>query len=190
MSDVAFWPPSRENKVHLYFHTHNLYSPPLMDIQWSFSLYIFLLFLFYSLIFFYSPVLIPLLVHPLTIPHPIFLPPTPISKRMSPAPSPHPTRSPHSLGPQVSWRLGDSLTEARIHSFLLYMCWGLITAGVCCLVGGSVSEQSCWSRLIETADLSTGSPSSSASSSFTLIQPQGSLASFHWVGANIFIWLF
>ena len=37
-----------------------------------------------------------------------------------------------------------------------------------------MSERSLGSRLIETAGPPTGSPSSSASSSFSLIQPQGS----------------
>jgi hypothetical protein len=43
---------------------------------------------------------------------------------------------------------------------------GLISADVCCLVGGSVSERFQGSRLVETAGLPTGSPSSSASSIF------------------------
>jgi hypothetical protein len=46
------------------------------------------------------------------------------------------------------------------------------------------------SRLIETAGPPTGSPSSSASSSFPLIQPQGPAASVHWLSVNICIWLF
>ena len=58
-------------------------------------------------------------------------------------------------------------------------------AGVCCLVGGPVSER-CWgSRLIETAGLPAGLASSSASYSFSLIQSQGSTASVHWLGANV-----
>ena len=43
------------------------------------------------------------------------------------------------------------------------------------------------SRLIETAGLPIGSPCSSASSSFFLIQPQGSAPSVHWLGVNICI---
>jgi hypothetical protein len=65
-----------------------------------------------------------------------------------------------------------------------------MSAGVCCLVGGSVSERSQGSRLIETAGPLTGSPSSSASSSFPLIQQQGLAASVHWLPANICTWLF
>jgi hypothetical protein len=67
---------------------------------------------------------------------------------------------------------------------------GLISAGVCCLVGGPVSERSLESRLVETTGSPAGSPSSSASSSFSLIQPQGSAASVHWLSTNISIWLF
>jgi hypothetical protein len=40
---------------------------------------------------------------------------------------------------------------------------GLISAGVCCLVGGPVFERSQGSRLIETAGPPTGLPFSSAS---------------------------
>ena len=58
----------------------------------------------------------------------------------------------------------------------------LFSAGVCCLVGGSVSERSRASRLVETAGLPMGSPSFS----FSLIQPQGSPASVHWLGVSIF----
>ena len=59
---------------------------------------------------------------------------------------------------------------------LYCMCvGGLISAGVCCLVGGSVSERSQGSRLVETAGLPIGLPSSPASSSFNqwidLIKP-------------------
>jgi hypothetical protein len=43
---------------------------------------------------------------------------------------------------------------------------GLISAGICCLVGGPVSERSQGSRLTETAGSPTGLASSSASSSF------------------------
>jgi len=50
---------------------------------------------------------------------------------------------------------------------------GLISAGVCCLVGEPVSERSQGSRLIDTADSPTGLPSSSTSSGFSLIQQRG-----------------
>ena len=62
---------------------------------------------------------------------------------------------------------------------------GLISAGVYCLVGGPVLERSQESRLIDTAGLPIGSPSSSDSFSLSLIQSQGSAASVHWLGANI-----
>jgi hypothetical protein len=67
---------------------------------------------------------------------------------------------------------------------------GLITTVVCCLVSGPVSERSLGSRFIEAAGLSTGLPSSLASSSFPLIQPQGSAASDHWLSVNICLWPF
>jgi hypothetical protein len=104
---------------------------------------------------------------------------------MYPTPSDFPTA-------QVSWRLGaSSLTEAKSFSPLLYMCQGLISAGVCCLVGGSVSKRSWGSRSVKTAGLPIGFPSSSASSSFSLIQPQGSGASVYSLGVNICIgWVF
>jgi hypothetical protein len=47
-----------------------------------------------------------------------------------------------------------------------------------------VSEQSQRSRLVEIARLPMGSLSTSSSSSFSLIQPQGSLASVHWLGVK------
>jgi hypothetical protein len=48
-----------------------------------------------------------------------------------------------------------------------------------------VSERSGESRLVETADLPIGSVSSSASSSLSLVQPQWSPASVHWLGVSI-----
>jgi hypothetical protein len=48
-----------------------------------------------------------------------------------------------------------------------------------------VSERSWGSRLVETAGPPTGLPSSSASFSLSLIQPQGSTASVLWLGVNI-----
>jgi hypothetical protein len=57
----------------------------------------------------------------------------------------------------------------------------LISAGIYCLVGVPVFERSQESRLIETACPPTGSPSFSASSSFSLIQPQGLGVSVSWV---------
>ena len=61
----------------------------------------------------------------------------------------------------------------------------IISAGVCCLVGGPVSESSQGFRLVETAGLPMGSPSSTTSSSLSLVQPQGSLTSVHWLGVSI-----
>ena len=55
-----------------------------------------------------------------------------------------------------------------------------ISTGICCVVGGPVFERSWRSRLIETAGSPTGLLSPSTSSSFLLIQPQGSEASVHW----------
>ena len=66
----------------------------------------------------------------------------------------------------------------------------LILAILCCLLVIPVSERSGGSRSIETAGPPRGLPSSSASSSFFLIQPQGSAASVRWLGENICIWLF
>jgi hypothetical protein len=136
-----------------------------------------LFILFYLLIFFYSPDFIPLPVHPLTVPHP-------------PPPSPrgchHPTRPlpPQSLGTQVSLGLGAfSLTKHRPGSPLLYVfeaSYQLVYASW--LVARCLRDP--WrSRLVET-----GLPIwSSASSSFSLIQPQGSAASVHWLGVGICI---
>jgi hypothetical protein len=125
-----------------------------------------------TFIFFY-----PILVCPPTVPPPNSL--LPVSKKMS---SPHrtPVMPSHSLGPQVSPGLGKSSpTEARPSSSLLYVCWGLAPASVHCLVGGSVFERSQGPRLVETTGLPMGSPSFSASSSFSLIQEKSSLTSIH-----------
>jgi hypothetical protein len=59
-----------------------------------------------------------------------------------------------------------------------------------------VSEKSQETRLIETVGPPTELPSSAASSTFSLVEPQGSVASAHRVDANICIlllaacWLF
>jgi hypothetical protein len=104
------------------------------------------------------------------------------------SPQPHTTRSPHSLWPHVSRGLDVSyLTEVRSGS-TLYMLGELVSAGVCCLVSGSVSEKSRNSRSVETAVLPMW-PLSSSTSSFSLIQPQGSPDSIHWFGVNICTWL-
>jgi hypothetical protein len=81
---------------------------------------------------FYSPHFFP--IHPSTVSHPI--PPfhPPISTRMSPCPTPHTTWPLNVLEPPVSWGLGESsLIEHRPSIPLLYMCWGLRSAGICCL---------------------------------------------------------
>jgi hypothetical protein len=67
------------------------------------------------------------------------------------------------------------------------MCWGPHISW--CMLSGWCSSVCEISRLIETAGPPTGSPSS-ASSNLSLIKPQGSSDSFHWLGANICIWLF
>jgi hypothetical protein len=72
------------------------------------------LFIFYYFYFFYSSVVTHSLVGPSTVPH--LVPPSPVSKRMSPS---HPSRPPYSLGHRVSWGLQAS-TEARPDSSLLY----------------------------------------------------------------------
>jgi hypothetical protein len=94
----------------------------LYSMTFSFSFYIFFLN-FHSLIVFYNPVIIPLLVCPLTVPHPILphltTPHPPSSKG---CPHPHPTRPFHSQGPQVSQgSAASSLTEDRLGRPLLYM---------------------------------------------------------------------
>lgn len=62
--------------------------------------------------------------------------PPPSTPRLQPT---RPFQSPRS---QVSEGLGSSsLTEARPGRPLLYVCGDLISAGVCCLVGGSGSER-------------------------------------------------
>jgi hypothetical protein len=73
--------------------------------------------------FFYSSVFICLPVHPPTVPHSIL--PSPSPRGCHHQPHLHPTRPPHFLEPQASWRLAaSSLTEARLGGPLLYMCQG------------------------------------------------------------------
>lgn len=62
---------------------------------------------------------------------------------------------------------------------------GLILAGLCCLVGILMSERAQLSRLVDSACLPMGLPSASLSSSFSPIQPQGTLASVNWLDVNI-----
>jgi hypothetical protein len=152
--------------VHVYRQTHArlrqgnnesrlYYTHPRLYLLCYYYYY------YYYLIIFYSPVFIPLPVCPPTAPHPI--PPSPLQEDVPTPTPPHQTTPP--LGSQVSQGLGaSSLTEARPGSLLLYICVrGLSSAGVCCLVGGSVSERSRGSRSVETTGLPMGPPSSSAS---------------------------
>jgi hypothetical protein len=60
-------------------------------------------------------------------------------------------------------------------------------ASICCLVYNSVSERSQRSGLVKTAGLPMGSPSSSTSSSLSLLQPPGSPTSVQWLDVNICI---
>jgi hypothetical protein len=100
--------------------------------------------------------------------------PLPISRGCT---YPHPTRTPQSWGPQISRGLGASfLTKDRPGRLLLYVLgasYQLVYAA------WSVSQyQQCWgSRLVEIAALTFGLPFCSASSRFSLIQPQGFLFS-------------
>ena len=150
--------------------------------MYLFYYYYLLLFLFsFS---FYTPYFIPILVYLQTALHPITPPHFPVSTHTH-------TGILNSLGPPVFWGLGaSSLTESRPSSPLLYMCWEPHISW-CMLPGwwSSVWEIS-GSRLIETAGPPTRSPSSSAFPNFSLIQPQGSAVSVHWLDVNICIWLF
>jgi hypothetical protein len=70
------------------------------------------------------------------------------------------------------------------------LCWicvgGLISTDLRCLVGDSVFERFWGSRLVETAGPPMRLPSSSSSSPFP-IQSQGTPASVHWLGVNIYM---
>jgi hypothetical protein len=87
-------------------------------------------------------------IHPLTVPHPscTSFPPC----WMSP---PLPYMTSKLSGGSSILRVGaSSLNEHRPSSPLLYVCWGHISAGVCCLVGSPVWEileiqinWDCWS---------------------------------------------
>lgn len=124
----------------------------------------------YYYYYYYNPVIAPILVLPLTVPHPI---PPFLSPRGS-----HPTdRPPHSLGPQYSPGLGQSV--------LCCICvQDLGPAPICFLVGGSVSDRSQKCGLVETAHLPMGLPASSASSKLSLILPQGSPTSVQWLAVK------
>jgi hypothetical protein len=100
---------------------------------------------------FYSPDSIPVSVHPLTVPHPTPSYPTLVSMRMSPPPPPtHPTRPPHSLGPQLSdWTQSSVLYVLGASYQPVYAVW---------LVAQCLRDP--W--LVETAGLPIALPSSCA----------------------------
>jgi len=90
-----------------------------------------------------------------------------------------------SLRPQSLKGLVHFLSLSPDQAVLCCICVrSLISAGVCSLVGGSVSERSQGSRSV---DLPMGLPSSSASSSFSPVQPQGSPTSVHWLDVSVCI---
>jgi hypothetical protein len=107
-------------------------------------------------------------------------------------PIPHPTSPLNSLWPPVSWGLGaSSLNEYRPSSPLLYVCWGphiswcmlpVWWSNVWEILEGVQINWDCWSSYRIVLLFSFFQPS--------LIQQQGSAASVHWLGANIYIWLF
>jgi len=141
----------------------------------------FVFHLFVCLLHFliYTPNCILLLVHPLTVSHLIS----------------HPTdfSTSYHQWQQIAPPPGSSsLLRVRY----IFSVWTLIQqssgyAGVCCLVVGSVSERSKESRFIEISVPPKGRTwsSSLASSSFFIIQPQGSAVSVHWLSINICLWI-
>jgi hypothetical protein len=106
------------------------------------------------------------------------------------APTLHPTWPLNSQGPPVSWGLGaSSLNEHRPRSPLLYMCWGPHISW-CMLsvwrssvweISGVQVKWDYWFSYRVAPLLSFFEPS--------LIKQQGSAASVHWLGADIWIWL-
>ena len=128
-------------------------------------------------------------IHPLTVPHFIPPPQTPVSMWMSPCSTPPTSELP---GATSLWRFRCIMSEwTQTRQVLCYVCvGGLISAGICSLFGGPVFERFQGSRLIETSGPPTGLPFSSVSFSLSLIQQQGSAASVHWLGTTICIWLF
>ena len=91
--------------------------------------------------------------------------------------------------PQQTSKLPGASSLFRVRVYLLLksqdsavICYKYIEGLICYLVGGPMSERSQGSRSIETSGPPTGLLSSSASSSFSLIQPQGSaMLSIVWV---------
>lgn len=88
-----------------------------------------------------------------------------------------PTNPPNLLGPHVSWGIGLSSPNPDPVVLCSICIGGPISAGICFMVGSSVSERSKGSKLVETTGFPLRSPCSSASFSFSLIQPQGFQAS-------------
>lgn len=87
--------------------------------------------------------------------------------------------------PLVSWEL-DASCSSLLYMYLgPHISWCILPG--CCLSVWETSEVQvswgCWSSY-------RVSLSSSASSTFSLIQPQGWAASVHWLGIKIYIWLF
>ena len=95
---------------------------------------------------------------------------TPDSKRIS--------SNPNLTPPDLPTPWGLKFLEGLVH----LLCLSQDTA-----VGGSVSERFQGSRLVETTGLPIGSLSSLTSTRFSLIQPQESAASVHFLGIHICI---
>jgi hypothetical protein len=152
------------------------------------SSFYFIHFLLLSLIFYYNPVVITLLVHPPTFSHPIPLPSPRECLNTPNSPPPHtpPTRPPNSLWPQVSQGLSAwSLIKARKTVLCSTSVGGLEPASICCLVVDSVSERSWGSRFVEIVGLPMVLSSSLNFFQSSLNQPQVSPTSEHCLGVSI-----
>jgi len=79
----------------------------------------------------------------------------------------------------------EKKNQKKADTFFIFYIF--TTTGVCCLAGDSVSERFQGSRLIEIAGPPTRLSSYSVSTSFPLIQPEGSAASVHSLDAHICI---
>jgi hypothetical protein len=104
---------------------------------------------------------------------------------MSLPPTSNPTRPLNTMGRPASWGLdASSLTKPRPSTLLLYMCWGAHISW-CMLLGSYYNVlKTSWIQVNWDCLSSKGLPSSSASSTFCLIQAQGSAASVHWLGVK------
>jgi hypothetical protein len=105
-------------------------------------------------------------------------------RRCFPCP-PHTPNLPLPSGLRVLEDCMSSSTETRPGRPLLYICQEPPTSPCMPLVGGSVSGSSQGCGLVETAGLSMGSLSLSASLILPLIQSQGYPTSIQWLGVNI-----